>query len=88
MQAEIQNGNKIDFYPAFNSPTEVAGYRFAVKNGDNFVEVQPGPSGLKMSDIYKALRQPASGEATATLYYAVADSGAPPLKGYAVKNFK
>ena len=83
MQAEIYDGTKIDFYPAFNEgDANVAKYKFAVKDGSTFNEITSVSS---MSNIYNALR-PASGTQTTTLYYQKIDPTADPLKCYTVKN--
>lgn len=70
MQAEIATGDMIDFYPAFDDPDEVAGYKFAVYNGSEYTEITASDpdAGLTMADIYAAL-QPESGIPTSTLYY-------------------
>ena len=92
MQAEIHNGTKIDFYPAFNpGDTTVAAYKFAVKDkseytvGGAYTDVTASEANLSMKDIYNKL-QPASGTKTTTLYYQKTDTSADSLKCYTVKD--
>ncbi|MDO5328531.1 MAG: BspA family leucine-rich repeat surface protein [Coriobacteriia bacterium] len=84
MQAEAAGeDNPIDFYPAFNSASEVAGYKFAVKNGDAYIEIPM--ENITMAKIYEAL-QPTEGEKTTTLYYHKVDESAPALKCYTTRD--
>lgn len=83
MQAKTGDGIKIDFYPAFNSASEVSGYQFFVKNEEDYIEISSAD--ITMKKIYDAL-QPQDGEKTTTLYYRKIDIDAPVLKCYTVKN--
>ena len=83
MQAKANaQTNPIDFYPAFSTTDQIAGYKFATKDGENYKEIKNITS---MSDIYSAL-QPSSGTKTTTLYYQKIDPTADPLKCYTVKD--
>ena len=82
MQAEIHNGTKIDFYPAFSNTSQIAGYKFATYDGENYNEIQEINS---MSDIYSAL-QPLTETGTTTLYYQKTDPVVQDLKCYTVKD--
>ena len=82
MQAEIHNGTKIDFYPAFSNTDQIDGYKFATFDGTNYNEIQDIKT---MSDIYSAL-QPSTGNKTTTLYYQKTSSTAPALSCYTVKD--
>ena len=83
MQAEASaEENPIDFYPAFSDASQIAGYKFATKDGENYKEIQHIKS---MSDIYSAL-QPSTGTKTTTLYYQKIGSNADSLKCYTTKD--
>ena len=82
MQAEIRNGTKIDFYPAFSTTDQIDGYKFATYDGTDYHEIE---SLTSMSSIYSALR-PSTGTKTTTLYYQKTNSTAPELKCYTVKD--
>ncbi|MDO5329276.1 MAG: hypothetical protein Q4E88_04170 [Coriobacteriia bacterium] len=76
MQAEIADGSKIDFYPAFNNTKNVSGYKFAVKDGNEYKEISS--DNITMKSINNALVK----NNTKTLYYKIEDFNAPTLKCY------
>ena len=82
MQAQIADGTFVDFYPAFSTTDQIAGYKFATYDGTNYHEIQNINS---MSDIYSAL-QPSTGTKTTTLYYQKTSSATQTLKCYTVKD--
>ncbi|MDO5328538.1 MAG: BspA family leucine-rich repeat surface protein [Coriobacteriia bacterium] len=84
MQAEANGEEKpIDFYPAFNSASDVEGYKFAVKNGDEYQEIENSQENpISMESIYHKLQE----AKTKTLYYHKTDSSKAALKCYTTRN--
>ena len=84
MQAEANaETNPIDFYPAFSTTEQIAGYKFATYDGTDYHEIQNITS---MSDIYSALQQPSTGEKTTTLYYQKTSSATQDLMSYTTRD--